>query len=896
MSITLSKFQENASNAAYEAFKNNNMRYLIADETGLGKTIIARDIIDKLKEQKESLVVFYFGSNLMLLENTINEKLKKGTDWEYKNTPDRLGMMVKEDIIREEGKVKIYGFSANLIGGGSSKGKGSVDSKNLNYERPYYKNVVSNPNNPKEKFSKYAEELRNLKLIDENEENGVKNLIEKRKWDDNEDITPIRRLFEIITLKNKKYSPDLIIFDEFHRYDDRVVDFCKLIGNINRINSVNPIKILFLSATPYNYYPELNGCITSDVEMEDDEDNDKGGRKIRNFKALLDMLNPDLNAKYDEYKNGTINSEEFSGILKKKCIYRNERLSDGDQKYLSLPTIDDYTKEDFSDCFLWESELVDLGREKRFMRLCSGVYSFPLKVYKENGKSDFYDALYSPNEVYQLPEEYFIFDSAGKLKRTKEYWNNLRLKCIEYYNAEKGRDLLWVPPSIPEYPLEGKYKTTDFSKLMIFSAYKMVPRAISGIFSSYVSDDVNITAEENIDLTIIDENVNKCVKPGRTKELALLYTEALKEIGKELFSEEKHSVERLCEKVEEILKRKQDDLFEKPEEADLKLIAKYVIGSPYFCALRVFEDDDKAEQVRVEFNEYFKKEGIRQAIVHCGIKNSEGLLVYCIEGGLNAVLREYKFAGGDADHLIRALQYGIYDIDKVGCDNEKKKNACSQVHVYTKETYIHLQEPLVIKCHYAERFNADFTDTGETDTAITPREHFSNCHNAFNSPFWPMILCTTSANQEGYDLDRYCNRIMHYSLPKNTMSFEQRDGRIDRRLSLLARRRMAQLYSSDYDRWDPKLWETIFSNNNNEDDSGMSPYWTQKGYIDEARKKGYPLWKLERVIPYFPMTAEHVYYKNLLNNKNKYRGHFGLPNESDPAIETMPQHLKLNDI
>jgi len=103
---------------------------------------------------------------------------------------------------------------------------------------------------------------------------------------------------------------------------------------------------------------------------------------------------------------------------------------------------------------------------------------------------------------------------------------------------------------------------------------------------------------------------------------------------------------------------------------------------------------------------------------------------------------------------------------------------------------------------------------------------------------------------------------------------------------LLARRRMAQLYAAD-----GESWKEMFEHDKGE--SGMSPYWTQTGYLE---KTGDDALKFERIVPYFPMTKEYVYYRRLLEDKNVYRGHFGLPNESNSGIEVEKRRLKLNDI
>jgi hypothetical protein len=62
---------------------------------------------------------------------------------------------------------------------------------------------------------------------------------------------------------------------------------------------------------------------------------------------------------------------------------------------------------------------------------------------------------------------------------------------------------------------------------------------------------------------------------------------------------------------------------------------------------------------------------------------------------------------------------------------------------------------------------------------------------AFNSPFWPHVLCTTSVGQEGLDFHLWCRRIVHWDLPTDPVDFEQREGRIARFGSLAVRQSLA---------------------------------------------------------------------------------------------------------
>ena len=70
----------------------------------------------------------------------------------------------------------------------------------------------------------------------------------------------------------------------------------------------------------------------------------------------------------------------------------------------------------------------------------------------------------------------------------------------------------------------------------------------------------------------------------------------------------------------------------------------------------------------------------------------------------------------------------------------------------------------------AVRFGRDGTD----DEKVLQRS--SSVRAAFNSPFWPFVLVTTSVGQEGLDFHQYCHAVVHWNLPSNPVDLEQREG------------------------------------------------------------------------------------------------------------------------
>lgn len=55
---------------------------------------------------------------------------------------------------------------------------------------------------------------------------------------------------------------------------------------------------------------------------------------------------------------------------------------------------------------------------------------------------------------------------------------------------------------------------------------------------------------------------------------------------------------------------------------------------------------------------------------------------------------------------------------------------------------------------------------------------------AFNTPFWPNVLTTTSLGQEGLDFHVWCRQLLHWDLCSSPLDLEQREGRIQRFLDL----------------------------------------------------------------------------------------------------------------
>jgi len=186
--------------------------------------------------------------------------------------------------------------------------------------------------------------------------------------------------------------------------------------------------------------------------------------------------------------------------------------------------------------------------------------------------------------------------------------------------------------------------------------------------------------------------------------------------------------------------------------------------------LSLFNHAEVIEAVRTEFR---------------GEPYWERVLEYAHAGGLQAVLDEYT-------HLLReslsvAALPAAAIAEKIGTELIGAltiRAASLRIDEVTAPRYareIKLKtEPMRIR--FAMRFGDDRSDE-EAPLAFdgaSPGTRKERVRAAFNSPFWPFVLVSTSVGQEGLDFHHYCHAITHWNLPSNPVDLEQREGRIHR--------------------------------------------------------------------------------------------------------------------
>lgn len=145
------------------------------------------------------------------------------------------------------------------------------------------------------------------------------------------------------------------------------------------------------------------------------------------------------------------------------------------------------------------------------------------------------------------------------------------------------------------------------------------------------------------------------------------------------------------------------------------------------------------------------------------------------------------------------------------------------------------------------RYVRSFHDSKEGDTAPTDEGEpvtTRSLRGAFNSPFPPYVLASTSVGQEGLDFHRYCDSVIHWTPPASPSALRQREGRVDRYLSMQVRIALARLEQSgqtpDVDNY-----------------GGLCPNFV-------VMYKGQRINQAQRTVLYLPYTAQSAVWQQCL--------------------------------
>lgn len=548
----LTDFQQCTAERIVKVFCNGQQRVLLADEVGLGKTIVAREVVKRLsrqhreEEHKERFRVIYICSNLSIASQNVR---KLGIRSQMNVAESRLSMqhlkLYEADQASGDDEQLIPLTPATSFS--MTSGYGIQEERALmlihlrrlpvfvGYEEKLSRFLVCNAGknwqsiincyegkacNLAKAGSSYLENMSRAltdKLAEHPElvpeikslcdsfgpEQGIKQHTLVRR---------LRMLFAEISLS--MLEPDLVIMDEFQRFRDMIAPASDCEENLlsQQFLHGTGTRVLLLSATPYKPYSTLE-------EIADDESSDhyrefmdvmnflfSGDGQQKSFQriwrsyssALCEMSSGTMTALIARKEQaeqmlyqGICRTERFNtGIIDDSGV-KDVPISEGDvRSYHAMQKLLDQIAQQNTRTMHWRTVPVD------YVKSAPYLLSFMEKYQLKRQIRDW--CLTHPEYAMGMRDDvdYLLLKKTAIQHYRRLPSHNARLDALKKLVFDEDgygpETLLWIPPSRPYYRAKGVFeRNRAFSKVLVFSAWEMVPRMIS-IMLSYESERLTI--------------------------------------------------------------------------------------------------------------------------------------------------------------------------------------------------------------------------------------------------------------------------------------------------------------------------------------------------------------------------------------------------------------------
>ncbi len=757
-------------------------------------------------------------------------------------------------------------------------------------------------------------------------------------------------------------APDLVIFDEFQRFRDLTDDgdsadadtegyesadireraAARVMDAIRGDAGHDAPALLLLSATPYTPYRSRQerrvAGVVADHHSSDffglvsflAADGGVAGQAMQLFSNLR-----------EELQKGAIGSERAVALrgalteLLTPLMSRTERTSvrlefsngSSSSKFVESDLLPSDVRQfhDMHDCFseqdrdwivpLWQS--VPLPMQSLGSRYMAWQRKTKMPARVELHKQD--------RDAYKKPT----------------HWPHPRLRALMATTTEASMAMPWSRPSLPWWPLSGGWRSNgsaaDDDKLLVFSRYRAVPTALSGLLS--------YSAEQRLIPALREEGANyesspkHWLKPssallelfhpspllasieplqapigkfagmqagvrrqlrqrlaelgvkvvakrkGYRKSWELLpalehraglweaSSQAWRDVGEELGDDAGGLLADALQKWDAAAMRPCTEI----STRELDELAALAIEAPGVVLLRALlrhwpqAVEQMPEVVSTAWNglrNYLNRPLFVSALTSRKVSRYPAAIrLAVIEGGFESVLDEHFWyvsqkPANTLAEVLGELRAALRLRDPNVTFHEPAENAEDGKY----------DQPFRIRCHVAVPLTEGRIHGNRevgSDEPLRPDE----VRRAFNSPFWPKVLVTTSIGQEGLDLHPWCSALAHWDLATGPVALEQREGRITRFAGLSVRRAIAHRMQSRIAMSGEVAspWRQLANLADSElgDDSGLAPWWT----VDGATCKNYV---------FSAATSEQRIALDALNQERAlYRLVLGMPDQND---------------
>ena len=1012
---------------------DSTSRFLVADEVGLGKTLVARGVIartiDHLWDGVDRIGIVYICSNAGIARANLPKLTIGNGDERSYASATRLTMLATELASRRgatgvlQKKLNFVSFtpstSFRLGHQGGQRREREVLFRLLH---PVIQRWIPLANLLQAGVTRVDDWRWGLKHRDLPIEPGIRaRFVESFQADDalrqdlqdalgrwffryrstwpkearsmrNALIGRLRRLLAKICLDVLK--PDLIVLDEFQRFKplletrpNHQSEAARLAQRLFQITAHDgrPVRTLLLSATPYKLY-------TSDAEIEQEDHYEDFlattkflfANQTERLVTLREGLGRFAHSLKRTASHGSASADQDalraaraakSNVehLLRAVMARTERVAatgDRDAMVAARDVPISIRASDVRQYLAADALFQAVGDRDPMPFWKSAPYlAHFMRGYKVNQRLDSMIA-HAPEQVRAVLRRHGeSFLDEGALRA----WSAIdpaHGKLREMVKTHLDRDglwrLLWLPPTVPYWPLEGVYAdAAGVTKSLMFSAWNVVPDVVSGVLSYEAERRMaggRIGSYENPDaqqrpllrftqpadgrrsrhrllllllpcLRLADDAHPLGAPLGadrrrwvRERAKALLSSlpdppdgpiderwewaiPLLLDPGLREFLEQwrkgmlsglrdsdllaKPNPELFDRYLDDLLKLDADRLGRRPPHL-AELVTEVALGSPAVLATRALgafssrvTDTTRrrlAVTVAEAFWSLFNRPAVismlRYSVTQYGAAGDDVaywrlVLEYCRDGNLQAVLDEQLHLLWDQHSWVpdadpnatvtRCIRWLVQGISPV-----RARVHARLFSVSGTESAVD-QRAFRVRTAFALRFGHLRGEDGVG--------HISQdaVRIAFNSPFRPFVLTSTSIGQEGLDFHPWCHRLIHWNLPGNPVDLEQREGRVHRYKGHAVRKNVAAAHSEKaLARWLPgdDVWSLIFQDAMQAARaarlSDLVPHWIAEGPC-----------RVERRVPLLPYTSEVAALKLLKRQLAAYRLVFGQPRQEE---------------
>lgn len=522
-------FQEATVNAALSAFSNGTgrRRFLVADEVGLGKTVVAKEVARRMSANGNRPLVIYYIANGHAVSQQNKERVAGFLSPVQRKvaieTPDRLSLISLFE--RPSSPVLVYALTpATSFPGAQTRLTGGRKDERaflkVLLERSYpafsrgldpailqlragdswqravveaRRKLASSPPGLIHRFrealaTEFGEPVRS-KLDQALSGDPLHNIKPHKPGNF---VGRLRRAMALATLRHQ--PPDLVILDEFQRYR-QLLDESEAGSLFNALLEPDgPGRwpaILLLSATPYPHlttrWEEARGLLAQKELLKligflagaDVCDRAKTlfsdfGDLLRDVVAHADMNSPQLNDKVAE-------AGAIAGALRKLLTPVMSRTERDSVASADLARTQSLKAEPSAEDFQVFRHLADSFAEKVRYEALPYWSSVPLPAQSLGPRY----AAWKARKIIAVPRKLnrMTRERRNKLDAPMS-WPDAKLRALNKIAPPQLLALPWVAPSLPWWPLNEGWKGMDADpKLLMFSRFRATPPSVSALLS-----------------------------------------------------------------------------------------------------------------------------------------------------------------------------------------------------------------------------------------------------------------------------------------------------------------------------------------------------------------------------------------------------------------------------